>query len=375
MKLKIAFAIVVACLNMAVCSARSFEDHPTLAIGSRAPSFSLKGVDGKTYTLASFNKYKILVIVFTCNHCPTAQAYEDRIIQLAKDYKTKSVAVVAINPNDPAAIRLDELGYTDLSDTYAEMKLRAARKKFNFPYLYDGSTQVTTRAYGPVATPHVFIFDKDRKLRYQGRIDDVEKPTKTPNTFDTRNALDELLQNKEVTVKTTKVFGCSIKWSEKKDWIKKGLQDWANEPVSLEPIDEAGVKALLSNNSGKLRLVNVWATWCGPCVVEFPEFVSMNRMYRGRDFEFVSICLDDMAKKDKALKFLKDKQASNKNYIFDIDNKYAFIEEINPKWQGALPYTMIIEPGGHIIYAKENIIDPPKIKTLIVDAPAIGRYY
>src|SRR5215470_16164109 len=112
MKLKIVFAIVVACLNMAVCSARSFEDHPTLAIGSRAPSFSLKGVDGKTYTLASFNKYKILVIVFTCNHCPTAQAYEDRIIQLAKDYKTKSVAVVAINPNDPAAIRLDELGYT-----------------------------------------------------------------------------------------------------------------------------------------------------------------------------------------------------------------------------------------------------------------------
>jgi thiol-disulfide isomerase/thioredoxin len=375
MKLKIAFTIVVACLNMALCSARSFDDHPTLAIGAKAPSFSLKGVDGKTYTLASFNKYNILVIIFTCNHCPTAQAYEDRIIQLTKDYKPKNVAVVAINPNDPAAIRLDELGYTDLSDTYAEMKLRAARKKFNFPYLYDGATQATARAYGPVATPHVFIFDKDRKLRYQGRIDDVEKPTKTPNTFDTRNALDELLQNRDVTVKTTKVFGCSIKWAEKNDWVKKAAEDWAKEPVSLEPIDEAGVKALLSNNSGKLRVVNVWATWCGPCVVEFPEFVSMNRMYRGRDFEFVSICLDDMAKKDKALKFLKDKQASNKNYIFNIDNKYAFIEAINPKWQGALPYTMIIEPGGNIIYAKENIIDPPKIKTLIVESSAIGRYY
>jgi thiol-disulfide isomerase/thioredoxin len=294
---------------------------------------------------------------------------------LAKDYKAKNVAVVAINPNDPGAIRLDELGYTDLSDTFAEMKLRAARKKFNFPYLYDGATQTTARAYGPVATPHVFIFDKERKLRYQGRIDDVEKPGKIPNTLDTRHALEELLQNKEITVKTTKVFGCSIKWAEKKDWVKKGFDDWAKEPVSLEPIDEAGVKELLKNNSGKVRLVNIWATWCGPCVVEFPEFIAMNHMYRGRDFEFISICLDDMAKKDKALKFLKEKQASNKNYIFNIDNKYAFIEAINPKWPGALPYTMIIEPGGNMIYAKENIIDPDKIKTLIVEAPAIGRYY
>src|SRR5262252_3910090 len=206
MKRKILLTILVACLSVAVCSARLYDDHPTLAIGSKAPAFSLKGVDGKTYTLASFSKYNILVIIFTCNHCPTAQAYEDRIIELAKDYKPKNVAVVAINPNDPSAIRLDELGYTDLSDTYAEMKLRATRKKFNFPYLYDGATQATARAYGPVATPHVFIFDSERKLRYEGRIDDVEKPTKTPNTFDTRNAIEALLNNKEIPVTTTKVF-------------------------------------------------------------------------------------------------------------------------------------------------------------------------
>ena len=357
------------------CFSNPFDDHPTLAIGSKAPAFSLKGVDGKTYSLASFSKYKILVIIFTCNHCPTAQAYEDRIIQLAKDYQPKNVAIVAINPNDPGAVRLDELGYTDMGDTYAEMKLRAAQKKFNFPYLYDGPAQHTAKAYGPVATPHVFIFDKERKLRYQGRIDDVEKPTKTPNNFDTRNAIEELLQNKEVTIKTTKVFGCSIKWSEKKDWVKKAFEDWAKEPVNLESIDEAGVKELLKNNSGKLRLINVWATWCGPCVIEFPEFIIINHMYRGRDFEFISICLDDPGKKDKALKFLKEKQASNKNYIFDIDNKYAFIEAIDPNWQGALPYTLIVEPGGKIVYAKQNIIDPPKLKKLIVEDPTIGRYY
>ena len=367
--------LLVLCFNSSFCFSNPPDDHPTLAIGSKAPSFSLKGVDGKTYTLASFAKYKILVIIFTCNHCPTAQAYEDRVIQLTNDYRSKNVGVVAINPNDPSAIRLDELGYTDMSDTYAEMKLRAAQKKFNFPYLYDGATQSTAKAYGPVATPHVFIFDSERKLRYQGRIDDVEKPTKTPNSFDTRSAIDELLQNKDVSVKTTKVFGCSIKWAEKENWITKGREEWAKEPVELEPIDEAGIKELLQNNSGKLRLINIWATWCGPCVVEFPEFVTMNRMYRGRDFEFVSICLDDLEKKDKALKFLKEKQASSKNYIFNIDNKYAFIEAIDPKWPGALPYTMIVEPGGKIVYAKQNIIDPAKIKKLIVDDPVIGRYY
>lgn len=376
MKIKILFAaLLVLLLKSSFCFSNPLDDHPTLPIGSKAPAFSLKGVDGKMYKLSSFSKYKILVIIFTCNHCPTAQAYEDRMIQLTKDYRPKNVGVVAINPNDPSAIRLDELGYTDMSDSYAEMKLRATQKKFNFPYLYDGATQSTAKAYGPVATPHVFIFDSLRKLRYQGRIDDVEKPGKTPNSFDTRNAIDELLQNKEVTVKTTKVFGCSIKWAEKENWIIKGREEWAKEPVELETIDEAGIKDLLQNNSGKLRLINIWATWCGPCVIEFPEFVTMNRMYRGRDFEFVSICLDDLEKKDKALKFLKDKQASNKNYIFNIDNKYAFIEAIDPKWQGALPYTMIVEPGGKIVYAQQNIIDPAKMKKLIVDNPIIGRYY
>ena len=123
------------------CVADPYSEHKTLPIGAKAPDFKLMGVDGKTYTLSSFKDAKILVSIFTCNHCPTAQAYEDRIIQLAKDYKDKGVAVVAINPNDPKAINLDELGYTDLSDSFEEMKIRAKEKHFNFPYLYDGATQ------------------------------------------------------------------------------------------------------------------------------------------------------------------------------------------------------------------------------------------
>lgn len=351
------------------------DEHPTLVIGASAPEFSLPAVDGKNYSLASFKNSKVLAIVFTCNHCPTAQAYEDRLIKLTNDYRNKKVSVVAISPNDPNSVSLDELGYTDLSDSFNEMKIRAARKKFNFPYLYDGKTEITSRKYGPVATPHIFIFDKNRKLRYSGRIDDVEKPTETPKNLDARNAIEALLNDKEPPVATTKVFGCSIKWAEKGGWASKAQERWAKEPVNLELISDEGIKDLLKNNSDKLRLINVWATWCGPCVVEFPDFITMHRMYRGRDFEFISISADEPSRKEKALKFLQKQQASNTNYIFSGTDKYKLIEAIDPKWQGALPYTILVEPKGKIVYAKQGRVDPAALKRLIVDNPFIGRYY
>jgi peroxiredoxin len=351
------------------------DEHPTLAIGSPAPDFNLPGVDGKNYSLASFKNARLLLVVFTCNHCPTAQAYEERLKKITNDYKDKGVAVVAIMPNDPTSITLSELDYTDMGDSFDEMKLRSARKQFNFPYLYDGATEETSRKYGPIATPHVFIFDKDRKLRYSGRIDDVEKPSKTPNSMDTRNALEALLTGKEPPVATTKVFGCSIKWVEKSDWISKAKEAWAKEPVHLDTITEAGIKDLIANNSAKLRLINVWATWCGPCVTEFPEFITINRMYRKRDFEFISISADDPAQKDKAMKFLQTQQASATNYIFHIDDKYKLIEAIDPKWQGALPYTLLVAPGGKIVYSKQGAVDPAELKTIIIDNPLLGRYY
>lgn len=350
-------------------------EHKTLPIGSKAPDFSLPGTDGKTYSLASFSKADVLVIVFTCDHCPTAQAYEDRIIRLKSDYGPRNVAVVAIMPNDPSSINLDELGYTDMGDSFEEMKVRAKEKKFNFPYLYDGATEKVSLAYGPIATPHVFIFDKSRILCYSGRIDNMEKPTKTPTEFDARNAIDALIAGKPVPVATTKVFGCSIKWAEKSSWINKAKEEWAQEPVSLDTINVTGIRALLKNNSDKLRLINVWATWCGPCVNEFPEFITMNRMYRKRDFEFISISADELPKQNKALEFLKKQESSVTNYIFAGDNKYDLIDAIDPKWQGALPYTLLVEPGGKIVYAKEGAIDPFELKKAIVEDRYVGRYY
>ena len=346
---------------------------PTLAIGAKAPDFDLPGVDGKRYTLASFAKAKVLVLVFTANHCPTAQAYEERIEKLHADFSGRGVQVVLVSPNDPLALRLDEQGWSDLGDSFGEMKIRAKDRGWTFPYLYDGETEAMSRQYGPVATPHVFVFDSERKLRYVGRVDDNENPAKA-TTADARNAIEAVLAGRPVPVETTKVFGCSVKWADKRAWVKEGYEKWAQEPVTLETIDEAGVRALAKNEGGKkLRLINVWATWCGPCVIEFPDLVSLHRIYRGRDFEVVTINADDAGNRGKALEFLKTQQASTRNLAFDKGDPYALIEAVDPKWQGALPHTIVVAPGGEVIYRSEGAFDTLKLRKAIVGW--LGRYY
>lgn len=374
MKLFLLSALVGIVVTLVSFTVYSDADHKTLEIGTVAPDFKLIGVDDRTYSLASFKDANVLVVIFTCNHCPTAQCYEDRIIRMTTDYADKNVAVVAIMPNDPQSLRLDELDFSDLGDSFEEMKIRAREKKFNFPYLYDGETESVSRAYGPVATPHVFVFDKERKLRYQGRFDDTESPYKTPGQTDTRNAVDALLNNREVPVKTTKVFGCSVKWSEKKDLVQKSLDAWAKEPVHVTTSDENGVGSMMKNSSGKLRLVNFWSINSNPSIQEFPEFIKINRMYRDRDFELITISMDGLGDQEKVLKFLESQQASNANFLMNSENKPAWFASINSEWRGGLPYTMLVEPGGKIVYAKEGLIDAAELKKTIVNNHLIGRY-
>jgi peroxiredoxin len=364
-----ALAIAVLFLSLPGWSTSRAE---TLQIGQAAPDFSLPGVDGKTYCLKDFDAAEILVVVFTCNHCPTAQAYEDRIKQLAADYKDRGVVLVAISPNDPAALRLDEMGYTDVGDSLDDMKVRAKDHEFNFPYLYDGDEQKVARAYGPVATPHVFIFDKGRKLRFVGRIDDSAKPENV-KSHDTRNAIEALLAGRPVPVEKTKTFGCSIKWSDKRGSVKESLKRWDAEDATLEPIDKEGVKSLLANDSKKLRLVNVWATSCGPCLVEFPELVTMHRMYRRRDFELVTVSADEPDRKEQALSLLKKEHASCTNYLWAPGDAYDLVETVDPKWEGPLPYTLLIAPGGKVLYRKQGEIDPLELRKAIVEH--LGRVY
>jgi len=349
------------------------ETIKTLEIGAKAPDFRLQGTDGRWYTLKDFAKAKILVVVFTCNHCPTAQYYEERLKLIVDEYRSKGVAVVAISPNDENSVRLDELGYTDLSDSFEEMKLRAAYKKYNFPYLYEGDRSGQSRAYGPTATPHAFVFDAERKLRYHGRIDDSEREQYV-KVRDLRVTLDALLAGKSAPVERTRAFGCSIKWAGKADSVKKFMAKLAAEPVSVDLADAAALRALRKNDSGKLRLVNFWATWCGPCLTEFPDLVTINRMYRHRAFEMVSVAANFPDEKKEVLETLTQKQASNRNLMFADTDKYKRMEAFDKDWNAALPFTVLIAPGGEYLYKVQGALDPLAVKRAIVKALKEDRF-
>lgn len=374
MKTLVVLLLGVLFLNQNAFAQADHAEPKTLEPGSKAPDFRLPGVDGKTYSLNDFDRAKALVVIFSCNHCPTAQAYEDRMISIAKDYKPRNVDVVVISSNSVKALSYSEMGYSDMGDSFEEMKLRAADKGFPFPYLYDGDDQKTALAYGPVATPHCFVFDGDRILRYVGRIDGSEKPG-TGKGEDLRRAIDAVLSGTSVTTPVTKVFGCSMKWAWKDEYTRKLYQQWSELPVKLGEIDVQGIKDLIKNPGSKLRLINIWATWCGPCVMEFPDLVIIDRMYRGRPFEFITISADKPDKKDEVLKFLKKNEASNSNYIFNQEDVYKLVDAVSSEWQGALPFTLIVEPGGKVIYTKQDMIDPAIVKKIIVGNRYIGRYY
>jgi len=361
----------------------------TLAIGDRAPDFSLPGIDGRTHSLAEFAKPDVLMILFTSNHCPTSHAIEQRLKKLRNDFRTRSFGLVAINPNHPDGLSIDELGYGEFTDSFADMTPYAKQNGWDFPYLYDGEQQLTARAYGCLCTPHVFIFDRERKLRYTGRFDDSRYPqAETVKSPDARNALNDLFAGRPVAVPLTKPHGCSTKWREKHAGHVAMETGWTKIPVTLERLDAAGAAALRANPSNSYRLINVWATWCEPCVAEFPALMAIARQYDMRDFDFITISLDDPLQEAKAHAFLekngagltKRKQAAVKkegrttsHYLFTGANQDPLVAALDADWPGPLPHTVLIAPGGKIVWRKNGPIDPAATRSAIV--AAMTPYY
>ncbi len=364
-------------------------DAKRLKIGDRAPDFSLKGVDGKTYSLADFKEARVLMVMFLSNHCPSSHAAETRLLPLIAEMKTRGLAAVAINPNSPEALSIGELGYSKYSDSFEEMTLYSREQAYTFPYLYDGDTQKTAKAYGCLCTPQVFIFDRERCLRYMGRVDDSHfadpAMVKSP---DARNALEAMLSGKPVPVEVTRPIGCSTKWLEKKDQVAQIEEQWSSAPVTCESIDAAGIEKLKKNDTKKLRMINVWATWCGPCVAEFPSLISLSRRLGNRDFELITVSVDDPKEEAKVKAFLEKEHASmpprvqrslkaegrqSNNYLFTGGKLEALLEALDPEAPGPVPYTLVIEPGGKVIYRQSGEVKSDELLAKLLDK--LGSYY
>jgi hypothetical protein len=365
------------------------SDARRLQLGDAAPDFRLLGIDGRHHTPADYRAAKLLMVVFLSNHCPYSHAAETRLIPLAKEFKAQGLEVVAINPNSPDGVRIDELGYSKYNDSYDEMKRYARDAGFPFPYLYDGDTQAIAKAYGCLATPHVFLFDEARTLRYVGRVDDsrFEDPASVTSP-DARNAVVELLAGRPVSKPSTPVVGCSTKWNTKRDDIAKAEAKWQSEPVELGLVDAAGVAQLARNPSKRFRLVNVWATWCAPCVAEFPELVSLARRVGNRDFELVTLSLDDPKLQPQVRAFLEKQHVATParlkqvraaeglgplNLLYTGANTDALVQALDPAWPGPLPHTVLIAPGGKIVYRHTGAVDPQELKDAVLNH--LGPYY
>jgi peroxiredoxin len=332
-------------------------EHPVMKIGAHIPDFTLPGADGKMHSLKEWASAKYLMIVFECNHCPESQNYEGRIKQLYEDYKGKGVQLVAINPNNPASVRLDELGYTDLEDSLPEMKVRMADRHITWPYLYDGETQATATKFGVIATPHVFIFDQDRNLRFEGQIDNNQRPDLV-TTKDTRNALEELLAGKPVTVTETRVHGCSTKWLSKATGAQSReaeMQRIMKEPVKLDTADADALKKLKANGSGKVEVVTFWSTKCTTCADTFHALETTYRMFRQRAFSFVTVATDPVSGKDAVIDFLQKQYASGTNVQSTADLA-AVQAAFGEKWKANSIFTIVIGADGKVLYRKEGLM-------------------
>ena len=373
MLLGLAAALVMPALGQEVAK--------VLATGAGLPDFSLPGTDGKTYTLTDFKGSKVLCVIFTCNHCPDSVAAGSRMEQVYQDYKSKNVALVAVNGNNPASLTPDELGYSPFGDSQEEMAPFAKDFGWTFPYLYDGAKQEFTTACGAQSTPHVFVFDAERKLRYSGRMDDGGRNSgPVPNSY-LRDALDAVLAGTAVKEPVTRSFGCSTKWLFKTSNAAADQAAWEKRPVTVADLDEDISKKLRANGSKNLRLINFWSTSCGPCVKEFPGLVDTGRRFQNRSVEFISISLDPVALRPAVLKFLESRHAAapgstakslgeqglaSNNYHWTGGNPDAMAQAIDPDWTGALPHSVLVAPGGKILWRHSGEIDIVEVRRQIL---------
>ncbi len=359
-----------------------------IALNQSAPAFTLKDLAGKQHKLADYHG-KLTVVAFLSAKCPISNAYNERIRALADDYAKRGVTFLALNAS--------------ADETVSEIKAHADKQGFAFSILKDKDNRVAD-AYNAVRTPEMFVVDAAGVLRYHGRIDNSHLPIHV-KTHDMRNALDELLAGKAVTTAETKALGCIIKRAQqaesrggtrsvsdlsihaasnqpgaylptfsfapqRKPVAKRPAKPVAKAPAKPLPkvglIKPANFAALRDSWKGQVVVLNLWATWCAPCVAEMPEFVKLHNEYGGKGVKVIAISADDVSEVNTLVaRFVRDKGLPFETAVMDTDDPQEMIDLINKDWPGTLPSTFVYDKTGKLIYSRFKIIDREElIKTV-----------
>lgn len=355
------FGVFLAIWAASLSSSWSQAQAKPLALGDALPSFTLTGTDGIAHKPSDWKQSPVLVVAFLCNHCTESQVYEARLNEMARGFASKGVAVVAIQSSNPRAVTEKDLAWSDVGESLEDMKERAAFRKFHFPYLYDGETGRTAQAFGTTVAPSFFIFDRERKLRYSGRFD-TDPSNGAATVHSASDAIEQLLGGKPVTVPSTTATGCQLRLGP--GTAVKPSPDTA--PVSVALASAEMLSALRHNPTGKLLLVNFYATWCGPCVTEFPDLMATNRMYRDRAFAFTTVSANVPDERPEVLAFLKKMNATTNNLLYGSDDTYAMQDAFDPDAGSAVPVTVLLGPQGNVLYHEQGEIDLMQIRRAIL---------
>lgn len=354
------FAALITIVFAAPLFAQAASRHaapsvpPAPPIGQPAPDFTLKDTAGRKHALKDY-RGKLVVLGFIAARCSVSNAYAERIRTLAADYGVKGVVFLGVNSaaNEPVS----------------EIKAHAAERKFDFPILKDAENEVAD-SYGAVRTPEMYVIDGQGVLRYHGRIDSSIEPRQV-KTHDLRAALDELIAGRPVTTPETKAFGCVIvraKQSSAANATFAGRPRPADEPkvTLLKPADFAKLK---QQAAGKVLVVNFWATWCGPCIAEFPEFVMLDEKYRAKGVKIIAISADEVADlQSKVIPFVKQQKAKFDVYVQDVEDPQEMIDVVTKDWQGALPATFVFDKQGRLSYSRYGVIDREELMRAMENA-------
>lgn len=322
-----------------------FAAAAPLTVGQAVPDFTLKDTTGKPHSLKAY-RGRMVVIGFVGAKCPISNAYISRMNGIAQDYQAKNVVFLGINSNANEPLSL--------------IKENAAKAKYSFAILQD-KNNVVADAFGAMVTPEMFVLDGTGVLRYHGRVDSASDIARVER-HDLRVALDELLAGNPASKPELKAFGCQIK-------RVPGSQAVKPKPAAAKPkepnteglvtlLKPAEFNKLKTDSQGKVLLLNFWATWCAPCVAEFPEFVMIDKTYRSRGVRTVAISTDEKSDIESAVvPFLKKQNATFESFLSDADDPQLLIDVVDKNWSGALPATFVFDKQGKLVFTKYGIID------------------